>query len=116
MGNPNPPSGTARPLQPITNNTVIGPTTSAAELEAIRTAKSGGHFTVHVFYTTKGVVNKNIGNHSFNLPMDMHLDGQRAISFGDCPLNFFSDVLARAVAHADLEWTADSAHPLSLKV
>ncbi|KAJ7825220.1 hypothetical protein B0H14DRAFT_3468713 [Mycena olivaceomarginata] len=85
---------------PITNNTVIGPTTSAAELEAIRTAKSGGHFTVHVFYTTKGVVNKNIGNHSFNLPMDMHLD----------------DVLARAVAHADLEWTADSTHPLSLKV
>ncbi|KAJ7893121.1 hypothetical protein B0H14DRAFT_3675782 [Mycena olivaceomarginata] len=78
MGNPNPPS----------------------ELEAIRTAKSGGHFTVHVFYTTKGVVNKNIGNHSFNLPMDMHLD----------------DVLARAVAHADLEWTADSAHPLSLNV
>ncbi|KAJ7037365.1 hypothetical protein C8F04DRAFT_1180443 [Mycena alexandri] len=100
MGNPNPPSGTARTLQPITNNPVIGPTTSAAELEAIRTAKSGGHFTVHVFYTTKGVVNKNIGNHSFNLPMDMHMD----------------EVLARAVAHGDLEWTTDSAHPLSLKV
>ncbi|KAJ7506630.1 kinase-like domain-containing protein [Mycena galericulata] len=100
IGNPNPPSGTARgPLQLMTNN-LVGPTTSAAELEAIRTAKAGGHFTVHVFYTTKGVVNKNIGNHSFNLPMDMHLD----------------EVLSRAVAHADLEWTQDSSHPLSLKV
>ncbi|KAJ7769294.1 hypothetical protein B0H16DRAFT_1452498 [Mycena metata] len=106
MGNPNPPNPSSStpptgPLQPITNNPVIGPTTSAAELEAIRNAKtSGGCFTVHFFYTTKGVVNKSIGNHTFNHSMEMSLDS----------------VLKKAVDHADVDWIVDPAHPLSLKV
>ncbi|KAJ7816881.1 hypothetical protein B0H13DRAFT_2380117 [Mycena leptocephala] len=93
LGNPAPP-----PLQPITNHN-IGPATSAADLEAIRAAKVAGNFTVHVFYRTKGAIDRSIGSHTFSMSMETYLE----------------TVLALAVAHADIEWTTDQAHPVSLR-
>lgn len=65
LGNP-----LATPLRQVTNQD-IGPATPAAELEAIRSAsKSVGSFTVHMFYRTKGTLDKSIGSHTFNMSMD----------------------------------------------
>ncbi|KAF7362456.1 hypothetical protein MVEN_00593200 [Mycena venus] len=94
LGNP-----LATPLRQVTNHD-IGPVTPVGELEAIRSAsKSVGSFTVHIFYRTKGTLDKSIGSHTFNMSMDTSQE----------------TVLEKAVAHADIDWTADPSHPISLK-
>ncbi|KAJ7835683.1 hypothetical protein B0H13DRAFT_1913468 [Mycena leptocephala] len=83
LGNPAPP-----PPQPITNYN-IGPATSAADLEAICAAKVASNFTVHVFYHTKGAIDRSIGSHTFSMSMETYLE--------------------------NIEWTTDQAHPVSLR-
>ncbi|KAJ7812340.1 hypothetical protein B0H13DRAFT_1926162 [Mycena leptocephala] len=83
LGNPAPP-----PPQPITNHN-IGPATLAADLEAIRAAKVASNFTVHVFYRTKGAIDRSIGSHTFSMSMETYLE--------------------------NIEWTTDQAHPVSLR-